>query len=62
MKKKLISLLAVMALVVGTLAGCGSSEKEASNDAATEAAEGETTAANVKAGFIFLHDENSTYD
>lgn len=50
MKKKLISLLAVVALTVATLAGCGSSEKQ-SADAST-----------VKAGFIFLHDENSTYD
>ena len=66
MKKKLISLLAVMALTVGTLAGCGSSaEKPAeSTPAAEDAAEGEETAAasTVKAGFIFLHDENSTYD
>ena len=63
MKKKLISLLAVMALVVGTLAGCGSSSNEPAKDAEpTETTDAETTASTVKAGFIFLHDENSTYD
>ena len=75
MKKKLISLLAVVALTVGTLAGCGGSGESApaandkENAAASESAAGDDQAAddtaaasNVKAGFIFLHDENSTYD
>ena len=75
MKKKLISLLAVVALTVGTLAGCGGSGESApaandkENEAASESAAGDDQAAddtaaasNVKAGFIFLHDENSTYD
>lgn len=75
MKKKLISLLAVVALTVGTLAGCGGSGESApaandkENVAASESAAGDDQAAddtaaasNVKAGFIFLHDENSTYD
>ncbi|MCI5510278.1 MAG: BMP family ABC transporter substrate-binding protein [Eubacterium sp.] len=75
MKKRIISLLAVMALTVGTLAGCGSSadktaeksgtEAAGESEAAGEASEGEDEAAevsSVKAGFIFLHDENSTYD
>ena len=75
MKKRIISLLAVMALTVGTLAGCGSSadktaeksETEAAgeSESAGEASEGEDETAevsSVKAGFIFLHDENSTYD
>ncbi len=47
--KKVISLLVVLAMLVGTmtmLAGCG--ENAASED--------------FKIGFIFLHDENSTYD
>ena len=78
MKKKLISLLAVVALTVGTLAGCSNSgesapaandtEDAAASDESTEAegdeaaAEDTSAASNVKAGFIFLHDENSTYD
>ena len=75
MKKRIISLLAVMALTVGTLAGCGSSTDKTAEKSETEAA-GESEAAgeasevedetaevsSVKAGFIFLHDENSTYD
>ena len=80
MKKKVVSLLAVMALAVSTLAGCGSngstastgvqssavasSEVEAASSEAgsSEAAESEASVTGVKAGFIFLHDENSTYD
>ena len=75
MKKRIISLLAVMALTVGTLAGCASSADKTAEKSETEAAgeseaegeasEGEDEAAevsSVKAGFIFLHDENSTYD
>lgn len=71
MKKKLISLLAVAALTVATLAGCGSSGDQKPADNATEdaAEDGDSAesddsaaAADVKAGFIFLHDENSTYD
>lgn len=80
MKKKLVSLLAVMALTVATLAGCGSTGTETAADTetadTTEAADAATDDAaeadgesadaaqvtGVKAGFIFLHDENSTYD
>lgn len=57
MKKKLVSLLLVMALAVGTLVACGGSEEASSGSATT----GESTET-VKAGFILLHDENSTYD
>lgn len=75
MKKRVVSLLAVMALTVSMLAGCGSSDADTAAD--TEAAEESTesgedaeaadttdtaAASTVKAGFIFLHDENSTYD
>lgn len=74
MKRKALSLLAVMALVVGSLAGCGSSSSNTTTSAETTAAAesaaetaAETTAetaaaSELKAGFIFLHDENSTYD
>jgi len=67
MKKKLISLLMVMAMTAALVAGCGSSEEEAAEsteaveEEAAEEAE-ESAAVEVKAGFIFLHDENSTYD
>ena len=61
MKKKLLALLlaAVMAL---SLAACGgdtdTTDEEGDQDATTE----ETGTSDVKVGFIFLHDENSTYD
>lgn len=66
MKKKIVSLLAVVALTVSTLAGCGSAanttaDAENAADATETDAEG-SALAGVKAGFIFLHDENSTYD
>lgn len=54
MRKKLLSLMLIVAFVVSSLAACGGSSDKAGN---TGAADGE-----VKAGFIFLHDENSTYD
>lgn len=68
MKKKVLSLLAVMALTVSALAGCASSDTGAEAEAETETAadadntEETASAAGLKAGFIFLHDENSTYD
>ena len=85
MRKKVVSLLTVMALAIATLAGCASSTDtnattgteaatEATDEAATDDAAVEETAdaeeatedaaqvTGVKAGFIFLHDENSTYD
>ena len=68
--KKILSLALVLVMVLG-LAACGSkTEAPATTAAAAEA--GETTAAaetqapaavaDVKLGFIFLHDETSTYD
>ena len=74
MKKKVVSLLAAMALAVTALAGCGSNDAAttgtdaAATTASTEAAgttadaAGSEAVTGVKAGFIFLHDENSTYD
>ena len=50
MKKVLVALLAAL-LVLSCLAGCGNGGKK-------EEANGKT----VKVGFIYLHDENSTYD
>lgn len=77
MKKKVVSLLAAMTLAVSALAGCGAAADSTADMAAAEntqtAAEEDTAAtqeaadttaatAGLKAGFIFLHDENSTYD
>ena len=71
--KKILSLALVLVMVLG-LAACGGNtaapaETAAAAPAATEAAAAETpaaeapaAAADVKLGFIFLHDENSTYD
>ena len=52
--KKIIALLLVALFVCGALAACGGSQ---SKDAATA-----DQKKDFKAGFIFLHDENSTYD
>lgn len=52
--KKIVSLLMVMAMVAAScfaLTGCGNNDKQ------TAKVNGD-----VKVGFIFLHDENSTYD
>ena len=75
MKKKVLSLLAVIALTVSTLAGCGSAStndttdngattpvEDAVNEDAADTTEDAVAASDSKAGFIFLHDENSTYD
>ena len=71
--KKILSLALVLVMVLG-LAACGGNtaapaETAAAAPAATEAPAAETpaaeapaAAADVKLGFIFLHDENSTYD
>ena len=55
------STAAVSAGLLATLAGCGGS---GSSSAASGSAAGSSAAAasDFKAGFIFLHDENSTYD
>ncbi len=50
--KRIIALLLVVMLVCGALAACGGDKKDGSGKDAKD----------FKAGFIFLHDENSTYD
>ena len=52
--KRIIALLLAAILVCGALAACGGSDKK--DEDKTE------TNSDFKAGFIFLHDENSTYD
>ena len=56
MRKKFFSLLLVVAFALSTLVACGGSSDSA---AGNKTADGD---AGVKAGFILLHDENSTYD
>ena len=57
--KKIIALLMALCMVFA-LCACGQSEAPA-EDAAEAPAE-ENALADLKLGFIFLHDENSTYD
>ncbi|MBQ2887868.1 MAG: BMP family ABC transporter substrate-binding protein [Firmicutes bacterium] len=52
--KKLFSLALVLLMSLGLFAACGGDDTPANNDVDTKEA--------VKVGFIFLHDENSTYD
>ncbi len=64
--KKVVSAI-LAATMVMSLAACSSAETETVSDVSeatsTEATVTETVAASdVKVGFIFLHDENSTYD
>ena len=68
--KKILSLALVLVMILG-LAACGGKTEAPAATTAAPAAEGETAApeteaaapvSDVKLGFIFLHDENSTYD
>lgn len=56
--KKLISLLLAVAMLAVVFAGCGTAN---SGDNTKTTAAG-TDYSKIKIGFIFLHDENSTYD
>ncbi len=70
--KKLIAILLAAVMMLGLLAGCGSKDNGETTVASTgDAAESTGDAAestgsadykDLKIGFIFLHDENSTYD
>ena len=51
--KKVITFLLSFSLLIGCLAGCGNG-----SSAGTETEQDQ----DFKVGFIFLHDENSTYD
>ncbi|MGN1328779.1 MAG: BMP family ABC transporter substrate-binding protein [Eubacterium sp.] len=56
--KKILAVLLSVLFVVGCFAGCSSS----GNDADTSEDTANTASTDIKVGFIFLHDENSTYD
>lgn len=62
--KKLLTLLLTAAMAVSVLTGCGgaSSSSAAPSASGATSAAGSQAAKDVKIGFIFLHDENSTYD
>ena len=66
--KKLLSIALALVLCLSVMAGCAGEKAPAATDApkttnapATEAPQGADLSA-MKVGFIFLHDENSTYD
>ena len=54
--KKVLALALVLCMVLG-LAACGGNNTDATSSVA-----GDDTAKTIKVGFIFLHDEQSTYD
>ena len=56
--KKVLSLLTVLAMVAASCFALTSCGKKAGDEGTNEVAEG----TDIKLGFIFLHDENSTYD
>lgn len=61
--KKLLTLLLSAAMAVSVLTGCGGAASSAAPSAGgASSAAGSATAKDIKVGFIFLHDENSTYD
>lgn len=53
--KKILAVLLSVLFVVGVFAGCSAATNE-------EGGSSDAAATTVKVGFIFLHDENSTYD
>ncbi len=61
--KKLVSLLLIAAMIIASVcmfSACG--DKEATNNEPAASEDAAISMENVKIGFIFLHDENSTYD
>ena len=57
--KRIIAVLLAVVFVCGALAACGGNNANTSKATADETKAAKT---DFKAGFIFLHDENSTYD
>ncbi|WP_407383494.1 BMP family ABC transporter substrate-binding protein [Ruminococcus sp.] len=59
--KKIIALMLAVLFVCGALAACGGANN-ANNGSKDATAADQKAKSDFKAGFIFLHDENSTYD
>ena len=57
--KKIVAIVLAALLVVAVFAGCS---KKDGGEETTKAEQTSTVPADFKVGFIFLHDENSTYD
>ena len=55
--KKILAVVLSVLFVVGVFAGCSSKDAN-TKDTTTKA----SASSDIKVGFIFLHDENSTYD
>ena len=55
--KKILAVVLSVLFVVGVFAGCSSKDAN-TKDTTTKA----SASSDMKVGFIFLHDENSTYD
>ena len=68
MSKKIIALLMAVLMIAATVALTACGDKKTTEEQGTKAADGTNAAdaaaipADFKVGFIFLHDENSTYD
>ena len=62
--KKLLALVLAMMMVLVCFAACAKTDVDAedSKDVASDSTSTGKTASDLKLGFIFLHDENSTYD
>ena len=73
--KKIFALILAMVLCIGLLAACGNGDTKDTTPAASDSgntdtkgttpaasSSGNTDTKGLKLGFIFLHDENSTYD
>ena len=65
MAKKVLAVLLAVLFVAGCFAGCAdknSGEAKSGSNTSENAKTGDVDFSDVKVGFIFLHDENSTYD
>ncbi len=59
--KRILAIVLSLVLVIGLFAACGKNNDN-SGTSTTNETTADTPAENLKVGFIFLHDENSTYD
>ena len=59
--KRILAIVLSLVLVIGLFAACGKNNDNTGTSTTNETT-ADTPAENLKVGFIFLHDENSTYD